>query len=664
VTVPEDELVPELHDIGKLIDNEALSQETGLDFAHHYFSDQKFRPLDLSSANLPVPVGPTWAAIRYHGGRVLGPNSQLTSPAPAVRRDAGDALPDVYLVILADHLASSTSRSVAQEETGDERRENWPPDSASAHCLWRDDPGSRRRTGPLISTRSALHDLLAFVAKNPSAATFYERYADLLTQIPEEKGFPRDVTTLLTHCNLVGKYYRVLRSCTERTNRGLAYVGNEQRVYGRDERGSRPRIPGMETEWPFRLVRCKVTFPQHPARAHDLGVFLRLAELMADLGAQDTVLLHTLTTLWMFLPTDKVIGLRDALKPLLDAGFIVGAEVAEAPLCDLSSNIFYRRPDLVQHIVLHPDMPETIPLTHDTPRICELCHVRPSRPAPERDEESGVEEFLCAVCAGFREKSSREGRFNKLGGSWEKENFPVAWVRIALDYDRLWCVLKDLFRRYVKANTDLPDDTIREHVNQLRDAALMVDFTRDYNDLLRHFADALRRDFGDASIEEIAGERPELLVVALKEAGQAFKIVDTFETEFRSVFPLCEDDSPISLSISISNAKYPFFEHWRFLDAPQQANAIRIQAVGRARLELSIPRFRALRNLGLEETKASSKLHNAAAVFARTDSHLLEQVDLLDGIKKFPNLFAATSQGFSVADLLAYHKIAGIGGVL
>jgi hypothetical protein len=419
----------------------------------------------------------------------------------------------------------------------------------------------------------------------------------------------------------------------------------------------------METEWPFRLVRCKVTFPQRPARAHDLGVFLRLAELMADFGAQDVVLLQTLNSLWMFLPTEEVLGLRDALKPLLDAGFIVDAQVVEAPLCDLNSNVLYTRPDLVQHIVLYPDMPETIALTHDTPRICELCQVRPSLRVPERDKESGVEEFLCDVCAGFREKSRREGRFNKLGGPWEKENLTVAWVRVDLDYDRLSSVLRELFRRYVKANTDLPDDKISEYVEQLRDAALMVDFTRDYNELAGRFVDALRRAFGDASIEEIAGERPELLVVALKQAGQAFTIADTFVGEFSSLFPLCEDDSPISLSISISNAKYPFFEHWRFLDARERANAVRVQAVGRAELELSVPRFKALRGLGLEEMKASTKLHKAAAVGARTGSRLLEQVDLLDGIKEYPNLFAATSQGFSVADLLAYHKIAGIGGV-
>jgi hypothetical protein len=383
---------------------------------------------------------------------------------------------------------------------------------------------------------------------------------------------------------------------------------------------------------------------------------------MRQLKEKDHVLLHTLDTLWLFLPIEDVLSLRSVLKPLLDAGFVVEAEIAEAPLCDLSSNIFDTQKDLVRQVYVYPDMPQTIALTRKTPAICTLCQMRPSLPEPVRDEESGIAELMCGLCKSFREQSSREGRFTMLGGSWEKEDLPVAWIRVALDYDRLRQVLRELFRRYLKQKANLPDSQITAYVEQLRDTALMVDFTRDYDQLLGRFVGRLKRDLGEENIEEIAGDRPELLAIALRQEGDAFRIIDIFVEEFERLFPLCIEYSPVSLSLSISNAKYPFFEHWRYLDAPREDKVIRIQVVGRARLELSIPKFRALRNLNLEETRASSKLHRAASIGVRAHSNLLEQVELLDGIKEYPTLHQATAQGFSVAQLLAYHKIATVGG--
>lgn len=651
----EDDLIPELHDVGKLVDDRAIEQEIGQGLHLHdrNLCSHCFRR-DLGRYGLQPPSSLTWLSILYHlRGSLwtwsIGQPDQLPKP---LQDRSPDEVRKLLLVMLADNAAASVSRVLGRGEDEQQKLQS----ISSVQTLWR--PQTTGEKGGLpVRDRKSLQDLFDFLKGNPTWETFKKQHDEALHSIPEDKDPRRAMTTLKTHLELTGKCYRVF----------------EQAIGLSSEKGKRtgltygPTLPvgtldGAQKSWRFRLARCKVTFPQRPVRAHDLGVFLKLEEVMRGLERDDHILLHTLDTLWLFLPIEDVLGLRTVLKPLLDAGFAVDVEIAEAPLCDLSSNVFDTRKDLVRQVYVYPDMPEMIVLSRKTPSICALCQVRPSLSEPETDEESGIAEFLCTVCKGLREKSRREGKFSKLGGSWEKEDLPVAWIRVALDYARLRQSLKELFRRYLKEKANLSDDEGEEVVKQLRDTALMVDFTKDYNELLSCLADRLKRDFGDEGVEEIAGERPELLAVAVRHEGDAFKIADIFMEEFGRLFPLCLENSPIFLSLSISNAKYPFFEHWRYLNASERGKAIRIQAVGRARLELSIPRFEALRSLGLEETRASSKLHRAAAVGTRARSDLLEQVELLDGIREYPTLHQATARGFSVAELLAYHKIASIGG--
>ncbi len=379
----EDELVPELHDVGKLLDNEALRAATGLPFAHHCFSNPKYQPLDLASVGLSVPTGPTWAGIRYHGDRGLGPMTQLGAPPRDVAAEAGDAISDVYLLIIADHLAASTSRPVAEEEAREARQQagTWPPDTSRCHRLWHDDPNERTGTGPLIATVSELRGLLAFVASKPDAAAFYERYGRLLGQIPEGKGFPGGVTNLRTHCNLVGRFYRVLRSAVRRSAGGLTYAGDEQRTY-----------VGMEHSWRFRLARCRVRIPGIPARLRDLGVFQRLEaaleSLEADIDRRNHLLLATFQDFWLFLPPEDIRPISHVIAPLLDAGFHVEGEVREALLVNLTDWGSRDGNPLVTCRYLQPELP-----AHVSPPICEVCQLAPGTTRWQRRPDDEPEHY-------------------------------------------------------------------------------------------------------------------------------------------------------------------------------------------------------------------------------------------------------------------------------
>jgi hypothetical protein len=490
---------------------------------------------------------------------------------------------------------------------------------------------------------------LRFLEGDPDREQLHSRYGELLDAIPEEKALPQCVTRLKTHLDLVGKVYRVLRRYVDVdfATRGLRY----NNVPAKD-------VSTAEASWEFRLMRCKVTFEQRPSRAHDLGVFLKLHDVMQRVGQEDHALLHTLDALWLLLPGEDVLALRTVLSPLLDAGFTVEAEVAEVPLATLSSDVFEKRKDLVRKLCLQPQLAPSLP-----PKLCELCQVQRASLQPVIDERSGIQEFLCDTCKGYRDLSKNRGTFRKLGDLWEELDISVAWVRIHIDYVHLHRTLRGLYRAYLDQlppKVDISGEEIDTIVNELRDTALMVDFTRDFEALVSRYTGRLKKELDPDDIENIAGERPELLVVALVRRGQVLDMADIFLKEFEQVFPACEGDSPVSLSMSISNAKYPFFEHWRYLDQPKEA--INIQVVGRACLELSIPRYRRLREMAPE--RASSKLHRAAAVGVRTRSALMEKIEFLENLGRYPNLQRAhIEERFAVGQLLDYHKILELGGI-
>ena len=609
--MPEDELVPELHDVGKLVDNEALAEATGLPFAHHYFSDRKYQPLNLSSANLPLPSGPTWAAICYHGGRVLGPKTQFSAPPQDVAAHAGTALADVYLTILSDHLAASTSRPVAEEEAREAKKEAgaWPPDISRRHCLWRDQPQHSVARGPLLSTPAELHELLTFVADRPDAPAFYERYGRSLNEIPEEKGFPGGVTTLKTHCDLVGRFYRVLRSVAEPSARGLTYDDDEQQTYG-----------GMEEHWRFRLARCRLRIPAVPARLRDLGVFQRLEAAMGQLeldpDRRDHLLLSTFQDLWLFLPLEAVRSMENVLKPLLDAGFQVEAEAREAPLTNLTAwgNWVRGASEKLQYL-------QPAPAAEISPPLCDVCQLAQGKFWQKRPDD--VAEYLCATCCETREKYSQ--RFQRLE-EWDTDY--AAWLRVFLDFDALEEHLRQLFRKYVATRgREIVDAAAQEQlIENLRTTALTVDYVNDFLAMQEDLDGKLRSVFPADDVEALTAKRKELFVVRLDSRRDVFRLLELCHVIASRHFPRSLSEPPFRFAISLGPVRFPFGEHWRLLQ--EAHDEVTISLVGSGALTCRLDVMPQLLSLAKQAGASGRGLHRLADLAA--ESPALAKVALAD----------------------------------
>ncbi|MBM3301740.1 MAG: hypothetical protein FJY85_17540, partial [Deltaproteobacteria bacterium] len=229
----------------------------------------------------------------------------------------------LFLLILADHLASSVSRATAERGRGEGRWE--------VNVLWR---GRGPHPTGTVMTIDGLRDMLKFIVADPSAEEFLQKYGPSLRDTPEEKQTPRDATSLHTHVRLVGQFYRVLEANLESATGTLPPMYAETKVESLADAEGKGSEAG---KWPYRLLWYRIRFPQALVRARDLNVFILREYCLKSILQQwpDNVLLHTSDGLTLFLPRN--LSSSEVLRPLLVEGFFVDGVELVGDLGSLSA---------------------------------------------------------------------------------------------------------------------------------------------------------------------------------------------------------------------------------------------------------------------------------------------------------------------------------------
>ncbi|MBC7265282.1 MAG: hypothetical protein H5T64_13145 [Chloroflexi bacterium] len=216
------ELVPELHDIGKLSD------------MLHNFEKFPFEKYGFS------PDTPTWRGIlEHHCSR----NFELFPTSP-----------DTLMLCMADDLASAISR-VRQPEV--EGGPEW-----QVRKLWR---GPSQKKFQFLDPM----EIVQFLRGNPSADEYFGRYAVAIDERAEAAYPGMNITTLRTHSELTGKMYRLLKA---------GFQVNEKEVQGKSREEVGSLIKAKAGQWKLGVSRCRFHFPARPFRTADLGVFVQLEE--------------------------------------------------------------------------------------------------------------------------------------------------------------------------------------------------------------------------------------------------------------------------------------------------------------------------------------------------------------------------------------------------
>jgi len=587
--------------------------------------------------------------------------------------------------------------------------------------------------------------------KDQNWAGYLAEYGSNMRACAEDKDAARRVTSLLSHSELTGKFYRVLEGAVKLLDNPPRLALDEVAV---------TKVSGAEAKWMGRLVRATVKFHQQPVRPADLGIFDHLQECH-EVFAQaypDNLLFASADTLWLFLPGRNKPKLADVLKSYAEAGFYVECEVRtdtlgrlgvwfseevaaqvrqdlerqrqeaeqrtkeleeqittleehyralslqireatgnqKERLIDECKRVHGKRKDaerakekLTQSLralevvsIKEPELLVTAFYPLDitpafNPPICEICQMRPGKPL----QFGATMDYLCRRCQAIR----RGGFSQRELGKWLKgARGRVLWLRIGLDAEQLERTVAGLFGDYVDDITvngkHLSEETRARMKANLRMPALLRDFVDDYQTLLMEMENFLH-GLGDPKY--FARLAADTWVLPVRRGRQVNQVLREYKALIERYFPklVPEKKAPIRLGMSIGPAKYPFYQHWRYISNPPVAVSARL--VGSASLEVGLEGLEELlavdlhardeqdRRVEWEARQGRTYLHKLAAIEQRSGSTGLVTAIFLSDLEhprqsKVPRLLQRfekplRDRKLRMGDILAYYKLMSFG---
>ena len=646
--------IPELHDIGKLVDRNDLKD--------HVFVDFDFKKFGISQ-----PTSPSWWGQYHHKTSEVNKDINQWNISDSLGRlMSKEDKYHLFLLILADHLASSVSRAVGG-------RGPKPPQEGIS-MLWNrryyNLQESKGRHWAAFKTNNDLKILFSEIENCQSGDEFLNKYRDYLLLTPEDKSIPRNITSLYTHVELVGKIYRVLernaKLITE-PNGAIAVGYNGEKVKTIKEAEGGRRTTGNtdidKGKWQARLVKCWVKFPHSFVRLRDINLLRKREELINCIASyyKDEAIFTTSNFITLFLPPNQ--DLKEIFKPLLDWGFYVEIEETLTDLGILNSildkktlqarksndqprmNVLNSRGTKVYRKYLMPEIPDEI-----QPHICDICQ---QRRGVERIKET-VREWVCEKCHEIRGMGEP---FREYATVWEEEGVKICWFKFSLDQKKLEDWLQNAFGGYVDSFNSNQATVLKD---EFRPLALEVDFNKDYGEMLKEFW----KEFdGIEDIKKPIAEYDELGV--FKYSPELTKmVIEKFLELFEQYFTDCASDnsSPISLSLSIANIKYPIREHWGFFEKRSNKNFFNVRYHRVFEDTYTKDELKNIVEKAIVKT-SSYFLHKLAQLEERLQSEIHITIEIFNNRKKdeYRPIYELFSKGIKPSKLLNLYRILGGG---
>ncbi len=616
--------IAELHDIGKLIDKDQIEDQIKDQIKGHTFDNFDFDRNEIS---------PSWWG-QYHHYDDYGESRDINDwkEIPPKYRS------DLFFLIIADHLAASISRAVPPLKGGRPEviRKLW-------NAEFYNKKKSEGKTWAAFRSVADLEKMFEDIEKTASADDFLSKYKENLLLTPEDKSIPRNITSLYTHCQLVGKIYRVLKEhCTISNNNGrisLTLDGGEPVTTvkaaegGNRTRGTKDVAPG---KWQARFVKCELKFRNSLVRLQDINLLVKRKELVDNFVKKygDYVMFYNDEFLALFLPLSK--DLKKMFSDFTNGGFFIECEEISADLGILRSNlgkIIRDRRESQEELtplngrnikflkrVLMPDMSEEI-----SPPICDICQ---AREAKERQKED-IREWICDQCYQIRES----GQIFNYPENWQDSK--VVWFKFDLNHRKLESWLQKAFGEYVNSKAAGNGDQFKE---AFRSLGCHSDFVKDYAEMLTMFWRCLRRELGRELLKPIC--KYDELGVCRYSGELIRKIILVFLKTHTSYFPDCarDSESPISLSLSVAPIKYPIREHWRYFQHPSGFLNIRSHDI----FEDSYTKDEVewlLNKLSGAKTPASHFLYKLAGLYDELRSNINIMVEILNHRNSYPDIY-------------------------
>lgn len=557
------DLIPELHDILKLIHPNVLD---------HVFSEEQAKPYKSKEPNTL-----TWRGVKYHHRPVDRPT---------------------FFLHLADVQGSSFAR--LDQKIKDSHKAKKAPGDKPEHCpyvhkLWQPPKPGEVTSDYTLKTSEEIIALLEYLQKDPVFTEIYEsKYGNLLIKVPEDKYPGLNITSLRSHMVIVGKLHRLLNDTSQYT-----LTDDEKTIIDNINIQSNSNIErtirNLAQRWQLILARLQLDFPQSPFRARDFRIFDVRREAIDKIKKDfpDNILMTFDDQIIMMCDVRERIG-QIALTTQ-EKGLLLQEVSCQLPFAELRG----KNPDpaklaRARNIPPTNHYPVDLPLKIK-PDLCEICQMaRATKVWPdhyiqrdlEPEEELG-REVLCERCFNLRQEPSRLKKFAQWG---KEDNVLVAWLHHSLDFSKLLRALQNLHWQYLQqtmpeicwsGNGPKPGNV---HGKITWDDAvvkfpLVEEFSQDYAVFVDALNQGLMRHVKEENFEALTDH---LCCVRLEKRGQILDLLECYWEVLGDHFHALRDcrPSPLRLGAVLCRAKFPFFQVWRQINNAEREIEIALMGHG------------------------------------------------------------------------------------
>lgn len=682
-------LVPELHDIGKLL------ATTSLPLGNHTFSGWQFNKF-CAENNIALPDTATWRGITGH--HIDAPHDK-----------------DLFLLKLADHLAAGVARNPHAYGKWGRLVKLWndPKIVTDENLL---------EKAPRLSSPDDLRRVIEFIKEDPTAEEFFSEpaFQEILLTRPEDMRAPGNLSSLETHCRLVGKFYRFFE------NRVAFDAEKKVAVFDGISASS---VAMAKKNWKLRLILCHFEIGAYIWRAGDLGALKNRFELMMNLQKRDDVLLSLPGEALIIVHPSEHNVFQEILRQAHNKGFYVLTEEVTDRLVDAAPTPAIRKQSWLRdrelppgddesspeqiaaferifgHKSYYPDQPVEISIQESDSYLCEVCQMAPGTKEFPRDYllarhekmlSEGRQYFcescaeivretpwnevageLCEKCAGNEDLAGwleqrvidrlcetclqrrvDAPRFSKLQ-DWD-DNDLVAWIHITLPIEPSAKELQKLYESYLtnhgydKRFEKLPEE--HRPIAELRFSTI-AHLYADYQHFLTRLNQATNELFNvtedtNANVELGWARRDsgpgldryqpnDVIAVRMDSPARILDFLRLYSELVSEQFKtFCSKASPLQLGISCGRARHPFFDHWRYISAPPEEVSIRLLGKGEVRFSLAqLDKVLSIVASGFPTQHRIRRVLHTLAEIAETSRHLAD-IKLMDRTdRRDPNRF-------------------------
>ncbi|HEC88519.1 MAG TPA: hypothetical protein ENI52_04290 [Thermoplasmata archaeon] len=523
---------------------------------------------------------------------------------------------DTFLLCIADSKASAVSRAVRGKGHA----------VYNVYKLWK--PPREKMTIPLIKTDKGIQEIINFIASKPTADEFFRKYERFLKERSEDANPGCNITSLYVHSKLTGQFYRILKSIKNKQIKDADIKGKTK-----GEISNLIRMVG--NKWKITVLKVKIHFPQNPVRAKDMNVFKLMEEFIGDIKKRypDNVMFSTSNELLILSPVES--NLLEYMENRAEK-FGFWLEIKSENQLIRGLNLEKMRNVSSKYFELSPKI---------NPPICEICQLRK---ASREIVEGEVIEHLCEKCFNIRNLGAT---LPKLA-DWEKTGNPkVVYIKISLEMDELVAILKKLYISYLKE----VGITNAEEVVEIR-FSLLSEFQTDYNEFLSALETKIINKYGEENVQQILKD---FLCIKIEKTSEIKQILKIYSEYFKNFFPKFRENlSPIKVSLTCANVKFPFIWNWKILDNPK--DDINVSLIGKGEMNLKAKQIDELLNIKLPSIKLLHDLSRTSEISKKLAWIMLNDKSEKQRYREFEGLRKAIlSSGIDYDDILIFAKIMG-----